>query len=230
MSEVVTSNSAMADSVVFIVDDDAAMRDALEVLLKSTGLGTHSFSSADKFLKWYDGKQSGCLILDVRMPGLDGLELQAKLASDKAALPIIFLTGYGEVPTAAKAFKQGAVDFLEKPFQESALLDAIQRALQADRIRRERHARVKAYQAFLDSLSARERQVMDRVVSGMTVKSIAAELGVSKQAIDAQRRRLFRKSGVNNVAAFVQMVVSAQALLDGADTAIGENHAQQPRD
>lgn len=219
MGETVSSNSGMPDPQIFIVDDDAAMRDALEVLLESAGMRTRSFSSADEFLQWYDGDQPGCLILDVRMPGMDGLEMQAKLVSDGAAIPIIFLTGYGEVPTVAKAFKWGAVDFLEKPFEEKVLLEAIERALQADRIGRERHTQLKAYQAFLDSLTPRERQIMDRVVSGMTVKAIAADLGVSNQGIGSHRKHLFRKAGVDNVAAFVRMVVNARALLDEEDAA-----------
>ena len=136
MTETCSTDTGGSSPTVFIVDDDAAMRDALEVLLKSTGLRTQSFASADEFLRVYADHQPGCLILDVRMPDMDGLELQSKLVFNKAGIPVVFLTGYGEVPTTAQAFKLGAVDFLEKPVQENALLDAIRRALEVDRLNR----------------------------------------------------------------------------------------------
>ncbi len=230
MDDVSLSVAGTAHPTVFIVDDDAAMRDALEVLLKSTGIGTRAFASADDFLDWYDGSQSGCLILDVRMPGMDGLELQSKLASNGSPIPVIFLTGYGEVPTTAKAFKQGAVDFLEKPFHERALLEAIRRAIEADRAGRERYSRIRGFEAFLNSLTRREREVLDRVVSGMTTKSISAELGVSNQAIDAHRQRLFRKAGVDNLAALVRLVVTARLLAQGKDPTGTDHGSPQPPD
>lgn len=230
MDDVSLSDAGEACPTVFIVDDDAAIRDALEVLLQSTGIGTRAFASPDDFLSWYDGSQCGCLILDVRMPGMNGLELQSKLASNGSPIPVIFLTGYGEVPTTAKAFKQGAVDFLEKPFHEHALLEAIRRALAADRAERERYGRIRSFEAFLNSLTRREREVLDRVVSGMTTKSIAGELGVSNQAIDAHRQRLFRKAGVDNVAALVQLVVTARLLVQGKDSAGSDQGLPQSLD
>ena len=211
MAEDCTPDPGEPDPVVFIVDDDAAMRDALEELLKATGFGTRSFSTAGEFLRAYDTAQPGCLILDVRMPGMDGPALQARLVSSKVEIPIIFLTGYGEVPTTAKAFKLGAVDFLEKPFIESAMLDAIGRALEADRVNRDRRTRQRILQALLDALTPRERVVLDRLVAGITTKQIAAELGVSGQAIDAHRQRLFRKAGVDNVAELIRFVLTGRS-------------------
>jgi FixJ family two-component response regulator len=156
------------------------------------------------------------------MPGMDGLELQSRLSTDGWRIPIIFLTGYGEVPTTARAFKQGAVDFLEKPFHENALLEAIHRALELDRIERERHSKLRAFELFQNSLTPREREVLDHVVAGLTTKSIAADLGVSNQAIDAHRQRLFRKAGVDNVAALVRFVVSVRALQSGSEPGVQE--------
>ena len=221
MSETVASESGERAAVIFVVDDDAAMRDAIEVLLKSTGFGTRSFASPEEFLRTYDAAQPGCLILDIRMPGMDGLELQSRLNSIKARIPIIFLTGYGEVPTTAKAFRQGAVDFLEKPFRESALLDAIGRALEVDRVHREIDGRQRALQTLMDGLTPREREVLDRVVDGKSTKTIAAELGVSNQAIDAHRQRLFRKAGVDNVAELVRLVITARGAQAAAARAVG---------
>jgi len=209
-------SSVDLNPVVFIVDDDAAMRDALGVLLRTAGFKTQSFSSADEFLQVYSPSQPGCLILDVRMPGMDGLELQKQMVQAGEGIPIIFLSGHGEVPSTARAFKMGAIDFLQKPVEEEQLLDAISRALESDRTNRQRQSRTKAYESLMDALTPRERDVLNRIVSGMTTKQIAAEFRVSNQAVDAHRLRIFRKARVENVAALVRLVMEIRPTADPA--------------
>ncbi len=207
-------SSVDLNPVVFIVDDDAAMRDALGVLLKTAGYKTQAFSSADEFLQAYNRSQPGCLILDVRMPGMDGLELQKQVIQNGGGIPIIFLSGHGEVPSTARAFKMGAIDFLQKPVEEAELLDAINRALESDKSHRRQRSRTEAYESLIDALTPRERDVLNCIVSGMTTKQIAAEFRVSNQAIDAHRLRIFRKAGVENVAALVRLVMEIRPSTD----------------
>jgi two-component system, LuxR family, response regulator FixJ len=185
---------------VFVVDDDAAVRDSLAALLGSVGLLTSTFASAEEFLKVADTRMRGCLLLDVRMPGMGGMELQSKIQERGVLLPVIFITGHGDVPMAVRALKAGAADFIEKPFNEQQLLDRIQLCLDEDR---------KAYQARLERekaragfgrLTARETVVMELIAGGGHTKSIASELDIKERTVDVHRFNIMRKVGVRTLA------------------------------
>ena len=194
---------------VFIVDDDKAVCDGLALLLASVELSVEVFASASEFLDAYDPSRSGCLILDMRMPGMSGPELQKRLTERGMEIPIIFLSGHGDVATAVRALKDGAVDFLEKPFQEQALLDLVYQALEQDvDARRDRAAREMARER-LGRLTDREREVLDHIVAGQANKVIAAELGLSEKTIEFHRSHLMKKSGAQSVAELVHRVLTA---------------------
>lgn len=194
---------------VFIVDDDKAVCDGLALLLASVELSVEVFASASEFLDAYDPSRSGCLILDMRMPGMSGPELQKRLTERGMEIPIIFLSGHGDVATAVRALKDGAVDFLEKPFQEQALLDLVYQALEQDvDARRDRAAREMARER-LGRLTDREREVLDHIVAGQANKVIAAELGLSEKTIEFHRSHLMKKSGAQSVAELVHLVLTA---------------------
>jgi RNA polymerase sigma factor (sigma-70 family) len=196
---------------VFIVDDDAAVRDSLKFLLRSVGLGAETFASADDFLRSYDPQRAGCLVLDVRMPGMSGLELQQRLWDLGSSLPIVFLTAHADVPMAVEAVKAGALDFLQKPFRDQDLLDRIQEALQRNADVREQLEARKDVEARIASLTPRERQVMDRVVDGKANKVIARELGVSQRTVEIHRARVMKKMRARSLSRLVQMVVRLRA-------------------
>jgi two-component system response regulator FixJ len=201
---------------VYIVDDDDAVRSALRLLLKSVGLATTPLSSAQEFLATYDLQQPGCLILDVRMPGMSGLELQQQLNLRGAIIPVIFITGHGDIPMAVEAMQQGAFDFLQKPFRDQDLLDRIQRALAKDvtgRVELRERSRIKER---LESLTAREREVLELVASGKPNKIMAADLGVSQRTVEIHRARVMEKMGASSLAQLVRMVLD---LKGGAQTA-----------
>jgi len=202
--------------IVYIVDDDDAIRAALRLLLKSIGLAATTLSSAQEFLTSYSPQQPGCLILDVRMPGMSGLELQQQLNLRGAIIPVIFITGHGDVPMAVEAMQQGAFDFLQKPFRDQDLIDRIQRALakdQADRVQLRERDRIKER---MESLTAREREVLDLVTSGKPNKIMAADLGVSQRTVEIHRSRVMEKMGASSLAQLVRMVLDIQ---DGTETA-----------
>jgi FixJ family two-component response regulator len=186
-----------ADPIVFIIDDDESVRKALERLVTSVGLKAETFSSAKDFLKHdpYDGP--ACLVLDIRMPGLSGLDLQAELAKAKRTLSIVFITGHGNIPMSVQAIKAGAVDFLEKPFDEQALLDAVHLGIQKDRAAKEKQAELREIQERVESLTPREREVFALVVTGMLNKQIAFEMGISEKTIKVHRARVPGGSGPN---------------------------------
>lgn len=201
---------------VYIVDDDDAIRSALRLLLKSVGLAAATVASAQEFLATYDPQQPGCLILDVRMPGMSGLELQQQLNLRGAIIPVIFITGHGDVPMAVEAMQQGAFDFLQKPFRDQDLIDRIQRALAKDQTGRgelRERARIKER---LETLTAREREVLDLVTSGKPNKIMAADLGVSQRTVEIHRARVMEKMGASSLAQLVRMVLD---LKGGAETA-----------
>jgi two-component system response regulator FixJ len=196
---------------VYIVDDDDAIRSALRLLLKSVGLAAVPVPSAREFLATYDPQQPGCLILDVRMPGMSGLELQQQLNVSGAIIPVIFMTGHGDVPMAVEAMQQGAFDFLQKPFRDQDLIDRIQRALAKDQTGRaelRERARIKER---MESLTAREREVLDLVTSGKPNKIMAADLGVSQRTVEIHRSRVMEKMGASSVAQLVRMVLDSKA-------------------
>ena len=197
---------------VYVVDDDEAMRDSMVWLIESEGYPVQAFSSAEAFLAFYQDGLAGCLVLDVRMPGMSGLELYERLAALRATLPVIFITGHGDVPMAVAALKQGAADFIEKPFNDTDMLRLIRQCLEMDTERRARRARENSVASRLAQLTAREREVMDRVVEGKLNKQIADELSISMKTVEAHRARVMEKMGVRSLAELVQCALeSSQA-------------------
>lgn len=198
----------MNKPTVFVVDDEEAVRDSLQWLLESKGLKVALFDSAETFLAAYSPSQPGCLVVDVRMPGMSGLELQEKLAELHYSLPVIFITGHGDVPMAVQAVKHGAIDFLEKPFNDKDLLAIIERSLEHDRQQRERLQQANSAQSRLASLTPREREVMELVVAGKLNKLIADQLNISIKTVEAHRAKVMEKVGAHSLAELVQIVVA----------------------
>jgi two-component system response regulator FixJ len=195
---------------VFVVDDDEGVRNSLRFLLKSVGLPARALASAGEFLESYQPSQPGCLVLDVRMPGMSGLELQQQLNLRGAVIPVIFITGHGDIPMAVEAMQQGAFDFLQKPFRDQDLIDRIQRALERDgrnRAALDEHARVRER---LDSLTPREREVLALMTRGKPNKIMAAELGLSQRTVEIHRARVMEKSGAASLAQLVRMVLDLE--------------------
>jgi two-component system response regulator FixJ len=193
--------------IVFIVDDDEAVRNSLRLLLKSVGLAASALSSAREFLDTYKPLQPGCLVLDVRMPGMSGLDLQQLLNLQGAVIPVIFITGHGDVPMAVEAMQAGAFDFLQKPFRDQQLIDCIQRALEKDRASRAELDERSRIQERLGSLTPREREVLTLVTSGKPNKIMAADLGVSQRTVEIHRARVMEKMGASSLAQLVRMVM-----------------------
>jgi FixJ family two-component response regulator len=193
------------DSTVFVVDDDESIREALEGLIRSVGLSVETFASAPEFLQSRGSDVPGCLVLDVRLPGLSGLDLQNELANANIDIPIIFITGHGDIPMTVRAMKAGAVEFLTKPFREQDLLDAIQQALERDRTAREQRVENADLHARYDSLTPRESEVMGIVITGLLNKQIAAELGTSEVTIKLHRARVMQKMRADSLADLVRM-------------------------
>jgi FixJ family two-component response regulator len=193
------------NATVFVVDDDAAMRDSLRDLIRSVGLRVELFDSAQDFLRSERPDIPGCLVLDVRMPGQSGLDLQRRLNDAGVAIPIIFITGHGDVAMGVQAMKAGALEFLTKPFRDQDLLDAIQHALDRDCAAREERAATEAIQRRFASLTSREREVMARVVGGLLNKQIAAELGTSENTVKTHRYQVMEKMGANSLPELVRM-------------------------
>ena len=194
---------------VFIVDDDAAIRFAMQALMDSVNLSHEIFASADEFLEKIGGQRPGCLVLDIRMPGLGGLELQEELIKRGNTLPIIFITGHGDVPMAVEAMQKGAVDFIQKPFRDQELLDRIREALATDEERREAQQHHAEVAGRLERLTNREREVFDLVVTGKPNKVIAYELGVSQRTVEIHRARVMEKMQARSLADLVKMHMTA---------------------
>jgi FixJ family two-component response regulator len=192
-------------AIVFVVDDDPSMRRSLESLLKSVGHEVRLFSSAPEFLQAPPIEAPGCLVLDVRLPGMSGLAFQQELTKAGITLPVIFITGHGDVPMSVRAMKAGAVEFLTKPFDDQVLLDAIHAALERDRARRHDDANLAALRACYEQLTERERQVMGRVAAGWVNKRIAAELDLSVVTVKVHRGQVMRKMQADSVAELVRM-------------------------
>ena len=192
--------------VVFIVDDDASVRDALNSLIRSVGLRVELFGSAREFLQRGRPDVPSCLVLDVRLPGIGGLDLQRQLADANVQTPIIFITAHGDIPMSVRAMKAGAVEFLTKPFRDQDLLDAIQIALERDRARLQREAEIAVLRERFESLTLREREVVAMVVSGMPNKQIAGEIGITENTVKVHRSRAMEKMQAQSLADLVKMV------------------------
>jgi FixJ family two-component response regulator len=195
------------EPTVFVVDDDSAVRGAIARLLKSVGLKAETFGSAQEFLDKYDSEVGGCLVLDVRMPGMSGLDLQEALAEKNISLPIVIITGHADVPMAVRALKMGAVNFIEKPFSDQLLLDSIRKAIQQDTDTRQNRARLGEVNERMALLTRRERQVLEMVVAGKTNKRIAIELDLSKKTVEFHRGNVMKKMDVNTVAELIYLFV-----------------------
>ena len=192
---------------VFVVDDDNAVRNSLRLLLKSVGLASQPLGSAAEFLETYRPSQPGCLVLDVRMPGMSGLELQRELNLRGATIPVIFITGHGDIPMAVEAMQQGAFDFLAKPFRDQELIDRVQRALAKDALTRAALKERERIRERLASLTPREREVLSLMTQGKPNKIMAHELGVSQRTVEIHRARVMEKSGAGSLAQLVRMVM-----------------------
>ena len=202
-------NLAEKQSTVFVVDDDEAMRESLTWLIESVGLKVEAHSSADSFLMSYYPGRSGCLLLDVRMPGMSGLELQGHLQEQQITLPVIMITGHGDVPMAVRAMKAGAIDFIEKPFNDEQLLESIRNALAVDDLRRDEQSFKADIASRLELLTPRETEVMDMVTAGKSNKEIANALGVSAKTVEAHRAKVMEKMQAGSLAERVRLVISA---------------------
>ncbi len=193
------------DAMVFVVDDDASMRESLKNLLRSVGLQVELFASAQEFLRSKRPDLPSCLVLDVRLPGLSGLDLQRRTGDAGIEIPIVFITGHGDIPMSVRAMKAGAVEFLTKPFRDQDLLDAIQQALEGDRKARDQRAALEELRSRYASLTSREREVMKGVVTGLLNKQIGAELGTSEATVKIHRHQVMEKMGAGSLAELVRM-------------------------
>jgi len=202
------------DATVFIVDDDSDIRDSLRVLMESVRLNTRSYDSAIAFLDDLDESAAGCLLLDVRMPGMGGLDLQEELVNRGVILPIIIITGHADVPMAVKTLQIGAFDFVEKPYQGQLLVDCVWRAIRQNEKAREERAELKSKRTRFSRLTPRESQIVDMVVNGMTSKTIASQLKVTTQAIDAHRGRAMKKLRVDSVAMLTRLALAADRVCE----------------
>ena len=200
-----------AEPTVFVVDDDQAVRESLRWLVESVGLAVRTHGSAQAFLDEYDPQHPGCLVLDVRMPGASGIELQEDLRDMGSEIPIIFITGHADVATAVRAMKAGAVDFIEKPFSDQLLLDHIHRSIEQDRERRAERARALDIMGRRESLTPRQRRVMDLVVGGSLNRMIAQELGIGVKTVEAHRAKVMEKMKARSVAELVKLAAACEA-------------------
>ncbi len=198
--------------LVYLVDDEYAIRDSLTLLIESTGQKVRSFDSAEAFLNNYDAEQPGCLLLDVRMPSMTGHELQAELLARGISIPIIFISGHADIPDSAKAFRAGAVDFLEKPFNNEMLLERINEAIQKDVTFREEFVKKRRIQDRIDHLTNREKEVLGLIVKSHSNKESAKILNISNRTVDVHRASIMEKMQAENVAELITMVMYCEAL------------------
>lgn len=204
-----------ANPTVHVVEDDEAVRDSLQLMLRSAGLNVATYSNANDFLAEWTDAMAGCIVLDIRMPGMDGMELQKRLNEHHSLLPIIFVTGHGDVPLAVEAMKHGAVEFIQKPYREEELLDKIRDALKKDAEQRESLNQRQEIVHRIETLTPREREIMDRMIAGQANKVIAIELDISQRTVEIHRSRVMHKMGTHSLAHLVRMVLSVKDLIDG---------------
>ncbi|MDJ0926128.1 MAG: response regulator FixJ [Gammaproteobacteria bacterium] len=197
----------MSDSTVYVIDDDQAVRDSLGMLLRSMGIPSRLFDSAQAFLDAYDENWHGCVLLDIRMPGMSGMELHRQLVDMHASMPVIFVTGHGDVPMAVEALRNGAFDFIQKPYRDQELLDRINQALSWDESHRSEENRKRALQQRYDTLTPRECEVMECVVRGLANKVIAMDLELSQRTVEIHRARVMEKMGARSLADLVRMAL-----------------------
>ena len=195
---------------VFIVDDDQEVRDAIKLLMDSVGLAAETYESARDFLDRFDPRRCGCLVLDIRMKGMSGLDLQDRLAQEEVHPPVIVITGHGDVPMAVRAVKAGAVDFIEKPFNDQLLLDAVHRAIEQDAERRGRASRLADIQARVQRLTPREREILEWVVAGKRNKVIAIDLGISQSTVEAHRAKVMEKMEAASLSDLMRMMLALE--------------------
>ncbi|MEN9726745.1 MAG: hypothetical protein RL434_1111 [Pseudomonadota bacterium] len=195
---------------VYVIDDDAAVRDSLALLVRSVGLESRTFASATEFLGAFDSGMDGCLVVDIRMPGMSGLDLQQALNERGCRLPLLFITGHGDVAMAVRAMRAGALDFIEKPFRDQELLDRINQALTLSAQQRSTLAEVAEIRARIATLTPREREIMDRIVAGQANKVIAVELGLSERTVEIHRAKVMSKTRVHSLAELVTLVARAR--------------------
>ena len=193
------------NSIVFVVDDDASLREALKSLIRSVGLTVELFGSTQEFLNRKRPEVASCLVLDIRLPGTSGLDFQRKLTEANIFIPIIFITGHGDIAMSVRAMKAGAIEFLTKPFRDQDLLDAIHTGLERDRARRQRESEIAILRDRFEWLTPREREVLPLVVFGLPNKQIAAEIGTSETTVKVHRSQLMRKMGANSLPELVRM-------------------------
>ena len=196
-----------AEPTVFVIDDDEPVRDAIGLLLDTVDIPFESFDSAQSFLSSYDNGRTGCLVLDIRMPGMSGLELQDHLIEQNDPLPIIFITGHGDIPMAVEAMKKGAMDFIRKPFRDQELLDRVQEALTWDASVREHRADLESIRLRAGSLTPREQEVFERVAEGQANKVVAIDLGISERTVEIHRSQVMQKMKARNLADLVKMKI-----------------------
>ena len=211
------SDQSTSNQTVYVVDDDPALRDALSLLMQSVRQPVETFDSAQAFLDAFDPARRGCLVLDIRMPGMSGLDLQSRLKELGSTLPVVIITGHGDVPMAVRALKEGAMDFLEKPFNDQVLLDCVKRALELNARQSDQAERRSNVEARLALLTPRERQVLELVVAGRSNKEMAAELGVSQKTIEAHRAKVMEKTEARSLSELMRMI-----LTDGLDPLAGD--------
>jgi len=202
----------MSEVTVFIVDDDREVRAALQLLMESVGLRVETFEAAQVYLDQFDPSRPGCIVLDVRMPGMSGLELQAKLVEKAMCPPIIVITGHGDVPMAVRAVQAGAVDFIEKPFNDQALLDSVHRAIENDAMQRGEASHIADIKDHVARLTPREREVLDLVVAGYRNKLIASELNVSQSTVEAHRAKVMEKMDAKSLSDLMRMLLTLEGV------------------
>ena len=200
-----------AEQTVFVVDDDGEVRDAMKLLMNSVGLQVETYASGEDYLDRFDSARPGCLLLDVRMQGMSGLDVQEQLLLEQVHPPIIIITGHGDVPMAVRAVKAGAVDFIEKPFNEQELLDSVHRAIELDGQQRGRALQLADISAHLECLTPREREILELVVAGKRNKEIAGELCISQSTVEAHRAKVMEKMQAGSLSDLMRMMLSLQS-------------------